>query len=71
MNEKPKILLVDDEATNLKLLQMLCRKMGYDCLTALDGRQAVDLALSQNPDLIMMDVIMPQMDGFEATRALK
>lgn len=71
MSEQPKILLVDDEETNLNLLKMLCRKMGYDCLTALDGRQAVDLALSQNPDLIMMDVIMPEMDGFEATRILK
>ena len=71
MSELPKILLVDDEETNLNLLRMLCVKMGYDCLTALNGRQAVELALSKNPDLIMMDVIMPEMDGFEATRKLK
>lgn len=71
MSERPKILLVDDEETNLNLLKMLCHKMGYICLTALDGRQAVELALSQNPDLIMMDVIMPEMDGFKATQKLK
>jgi len=71
MNEKPKILLVDDEETNLNLLKILCHKMGYECLTALNGKQAVETAVSQTPDLIMMDVIMPEMDGFEATRKLK
>ncbi|MHB8156452.1 MAG: response regulator [Desulfocucumaceae bacterium] len=71
MSEKPKILLVDDEETNLSLFKALCQKLGYDCLTASDGRQAVEMAASQNPDLIMMDVIMPEMDGFEATRILK
>ena len=71
MNEQPKILLVDDEETNLNLLKILCHKMGYECLTALNGRQAVETALAQHPDLIMMDLIMPQMDGFEATRKLK
>jgi putative two-component system response regulator len=71
MNEQAKILLVDDEETNLNLLKLLCCKMGYECLTALNGKQAVDLALFRNPDLIMMDVIMPEMDGFEATRILK
>jgi len=71
MSEKPIILLVDDEETNLNLLNSLCHKMGYDCLTAHNGSQAVEAATSQNPDLIMMDVIMPQMDGFEATRKLK
>jgi putative two-component system response regulator len=71
MNEKPIILLVDDEETNLHLLKALCQKMGYGCLTANNGRQAVETAVSQNPDLIMMDVIMPEMDGFEATRQLK
>jgi putative two-component system response regulator len=71
MKELFKILLVDDEATNLMLLQGLCQKMGYACLTASNGREAVAQALSQSPDLIMMDVIMPQMDGFEATRKIK
>ncbi|MBI4726294.1 response regulator [candidate division TA06 bacterium] len=71
MSEQPKILLVDDEETNLNLLKSLCHKMGYGCLTSRDGRQAVEAASTQHPDLIMMDVIMPEMDGFEATRKLK
>jgi putative two-component system response regulator len=71
MSEQSKILLVDDEETNLNLLKILCHKMGYECLTALNGRQAVETAKAQHPDLIMMDVIMPEMDGFEATSKLK
>jgi len=71
MSEQNKILLVDDEEINRNLLKNLCQKMGYQCLTAANGREALAAASSLDPDLIVMDVLMPEMDGFEATRILK
>ena len=69
--ERKKILLVDDSSTTLMLEKMILRSDPYDLHVARDGRQALDMAVSQPPDLILMDVVMPVMDGFEACRRLR
>ena len=58
-----KILIVDDEATFIKLAQMRLEANGYKVLTANDGEEGLEKAESENPDLILLDVMMPKMDG--------
>jgi PleD family two-component response regulator len=70
MNRK-KILLVDDSATTLMMEQMVLRGQPYDIVTAKNGREAVANASIYNPYLILLDVIMPEMNGFEACRAIR
>lgn len=65
------ILIVDDDSRNLKLIRDLLQVSGYKTLEATDGKQGVALALDKRPDLILMDIQMPVMDGFEAARILK
>ncbi len=72
MNEKNyKILLVDDNPANLQLLDSILFDQGYVVLIAKNGKQAVNLAKTKKPDLILLDVAMPDMDGFEVFRELK
>jgi DNA-binding response OmpR family regulator len=68
---KKKILLVDDSSTALMIEGMLLGRAPYDVVTARDGREAVAKARSESPDLILMDVMMPNMTGIEACRALR
>ena len=70
MNRK-KILLVDDSATTLMMEQMVLRGHPYSVVTAKNGREAVERASSEKPDLILMDVVMPEMNGFEACRRIR
>jgi putative two-component system response regulator len=70
-NEKKTILIVDDEAAIVGLLTKLSIKQGYRTLMASNGHEGVEIALKNLPDLILMDVIMPEMNGFEATEILK
>ncbi len=65
------ILIVEDEPRNMKLFRDLLQVNGYATLEATNGRQGVELAREKQPDLILMDIHMPVMDGFEATRILK
>ncbi len=65
------ILLVDDSETVLMMEQMILKKQPYQLITAKNGREGVEKALEIRPDLILMDVIMPQMNGFEAVRWLR
>jgi len=65
------ILIVEDEPKNLILLRDLLQVSGYSTIEATDGKQGVELAKSKKPDLILMDIMMPVMDGLEATRILK
>jgi two-component system, cell cycle response regulator DivK len=65
------ILIVEDEPRNLKLLRDLLQKFGYQILEAPDGEQGVKMAVEKIPDLILMDIMMPKMDGLEATRIIK
>ena len=66
-----KILLVDDSATTHMWIKMILNKTEYLMISARDGEEGVRTALAEKPDLILMDVVMPRMDGFEATRALR
>jgi CheY-like chemotaxis protein len=67
----PKILLVEDNEMNRDMLSRRLKRHGYSVVTALDGAQAHAMASSENPDLILMDVGLPDMDGWEVTRLLK
>lgn len=68
---RKKILLVDDSATTHMWIRMILSKTAYDLVSARDGDEGVRMAVSERPDLILMDVVMPRMNGFEATRALR
>lgn len=64
-------LIVDDHAANRKFLQALLEIEGYQTISAVDGAQAVQLYTEQQPDIVFMDVMMPVMDGYEATARIK
>jgi CheY-like chemotaxis protein len=66
-----RILLADDSVTALTMHRMILGGAGYELLTAQDGQEAIDVATSSQPDLILMDVVMPRKTGFEAVRALR
>ena len=66
-----KVLVVDDEQRNLKLMATLLENDGCDCVTASNGFEALEKASSEAPDLILLDVMMPGMDGYETCRRLK
>ncbi len=66
-----KLLIVDDIASNRKLLKGYLDNMGLDILEAGDGREAVEMAKKHRPDLILMDMKLPRIDGFRATRIIK
>ncbi|MEM8995518.1 MAG: response regulator [Acidobacteriota bacterium] len=67
----PHILVVDDNVDNRNILTRLLAFGGYDTLTANNGAEALDRALDAQPDLVLMDLAMPQMDGWTATAAFK
>lgn len=66
-----KILLVEDNEMNRDMLSRRLSKKGYEIIVATDGKQGVDTALRVRPDLILMDMSLPEIDGWEATRQLK
>jgi CheY-like chemotaxis protein len=66
-----KILLVEDNEMNRDMLSRRLKKKQYEVLIALDGQQGIDLAKSEIPDLILMDMSLPIIDGWEATRQIK
>jgi DNA-binding response OmpR family regulator len=67
----PRILLVDDELSVQKLLAYPLRKEGYDVISALDGREALERLRDDNFDLVVLDVMLPRMDGFDVCRAIR
>jgi len=66
-----KILLVEDNEMNRDMLSRRLERKGYEVAIAVDGGQGLDMARSETPDLILMDMSLPVMDGWEATRRLK
>ena len=66
-----KILLVEDNEMNRDMLSRRLQRRGYEIVVALDGAQGVAMANSENPDLILMDMSLPIMDGWEATKNIK
>ncbi len=66
-----KILLVDDEPTLLDTLALNLRASGYDVVTASDGAAALEVARAESPDLIVLDLMMPELDGLTVCRTLR
>ncbi len=66
-----RILLVEDNELNLDMLKRRLNRLGYEILVATDGANGVQLAVDDHPDIILMDMSLPVMDGWEATRRLK
>jgi len=68
---KMSVLAVDDNRTNLHILQVFLKKLGHDVILAENGQRAVELFQQHTPDLILLDIMMPIMDGFEAAKQIK
>jgi two-component system cell cycle response regulator len=71
MSSKPKILVVDDEPLNVKLFAAILSSDSYEIIRAFNGEQALERVNEEGPDLILLDIMMPGIDGFEVTRQLK
>jgi two-component system, cell cycle response regulator DivK len=71
MTAMPKILLVEDNEMNRDMLSRRLARNGFEVVVAIDGGQAVAMAAAESPDLILMDMSLPVMDGLEATRQIK
>ncbi len=71
MTKSKKILIADDQLFHILVLEELCKDLGYETVKASNGREVVELARTECPDCILMDVVMPEMDGLEATTQLK
>ena len=68
---KEKILIVEDNPQNMRLIETILRAKDYTLLKATDGEEALDMAMKERPDLIIMDVWLPKMNGLEVTRRLR
>ncbi len=66
-----KILVVDDEKHIVRLVEVNLRRAGYDVVKAYDGKEALEVVKGENPDMVILDVMMPQMDGFEVLKRLR
>ena len=70
-SEQQTILVVDDEPRYLSLVQINLETAGYAVVTAMDGQQAVDAVANEKPDIVLLDVMMPVMDGFTACERIR
>jgi len=68
---REKILIVEDNPQNMRLVEMSLRVKNYTLLKATDGEEALDMAIGERPDLIIMDIQLPKMSGLEVTRKLR
>jgi DNA-binding response OmpR family regulator len=68
---KKTVLIVDDEPDIVETLKFLVESEGYLCITAFDGEEALKLAKNQKPDLIILDVMLPKINGYKVSRLLK
>ena len=66
-----KILVVDDEASIVNIISFNLKKEGYEVISAGDGETGLELALTEKPDLVLLDIMMPQMDGYEVCRKIR
>jgi len=66
-----KILIVEDNPLNMRLIEMTLRPKGYELLKATDGEEALEMAIREKPDLILMDIYLPKVSGLEVTRRLR
>ena len=65
------LLLVDDDEMSREIIGSRLTRLGYGVITAVDGRQGIEAARDESPNLILLDLCMPEMDGFEAAKQLK
>lgn len=70
MYKGKKLLIVDDSPVELHLLKNICSKLGFTIIEAVDGETGVAKAQEHKPDIVLMDVVMPGMNGFQATRKI-
>lgn len=68
---KKKILYIEDNDQNLYLVTFILQKNGYETFSAMDGREGIELALSIRPDLVLLDIQLPRMDGYSVARELR
>jgi len=66
-----RVLAVDDEADILRLIEIKLKKAGFDVLTAHDGQEGLERAVAEQPDVVLLDVMMPRMDGYTACGRIK
>ncbi len=66
-----KILLVEDVKINSEMLQRRLVRKGYEVVPAFDGREAIDKTIEEKPDLVLMDLGLPEIDGYDATKAIR
>jgi adenylate cyclase len=71
MRQPPLILIVDDVADNLEILQLRLESQGYEVILAGDGEEAIATIRERLPDLVLLDIMMPKLDGIGAVKALK
>ncbi len=71
MSDPHTVLIVDDEESLVKVLERKFKEEGIEVLTASNGREGLDTALSEHPDVILLDIMMPEMDGFDVMRHLQ
>src|SRR5689334_24405958 len=71
VHEPPRILVVDDNEANLDIAKMRLESQGYEVVTAVDGEDALSKVRARAPDLLLLDIMMPKLDGIEVTRRLK
>lgn len=68
---KKKILYIEDNEQNLYLVKFILEKHGYEVVSALDGQEGIDKAAVEKPDLILLDIQLPRMDGYAVAKALR
>ena len=66
-----KVLVVEDNPNNMKLITLVLKKHGYETIEAVSGEDGVEKAATENPDMILMDVLLPGIDGLETTRQIR
>ena len=71
MSQKPKVLIVDDEAFNVDYLEQALEDSNYQIITASNGKEALDKIQSEQPDLVLLDLMMPILDGFAVLAQVK
>lgn len=71
MDGKKRVLLAEDHPGTIEVMQTELEVLGYEVVVAQDGQEAVEKAATESPDLIVMDIIMPKLDGFQATARIR
>ncbi|MBI2210904.1 MAG: response regulator [Deltaproteobacteria bacterium] len=71
MDSKRRVLLAEDHPGTIEVMQTELEVLGYEVVVAQDGQEAVEKAATESPDLIVMDIIMPKLDGFQATARIR